>query len=136
MSAYNFFEITCDWPGCYARFESHRTKVTEARADAAKNGWSRVAGLIDLCGTQEQKRHTYQPGATEWRGCAARTDHLPVVKPASKGYQWLSCTCGWVYESQYSWIVKGQVSLGSTRLQWEKHVEDELKKEADYSKTD
>lgn len=124
MTAYASVKIWCDWPGCYARIDTSRARVADARVDAARHGWKRVAGMLDLCGPSEQADNEYGLLDTRgWRNCAARTDHRPVIKPAGKGDVKLSCVCGWSYESPHAWARKGTVVRSSAAFHWQQHAE-------------
>jgi hypothetical protein len=125
MSAYTKVTVACDWPDCYGRIETHRWRITEARADAAKNGWKQISG-IDLCGAKEQA-DKYDNSRYSLNGHAARTDHLPVVKQSRKGHVMLSCSCGWVRKSEYSWQKEGEVARSMVDHYWSGHVKEALK---------
>lgn len=127
MSAYAFVNVSCDRPDCYARFESHRTKVTEARQDAAKQGWRHIAGM-DFCGPKE-KAEQYSTTSYGWNGCAELDDHLPIVTTARKGEVKLSCKCGWIYTPKYSWERPGEVPRSSAEFRWSEHVRNDTKEE-------
>ena len=131
MSAYTKVTITCDWPDCYGRIETHFSKITEARKWAAKFGWVRVGG-VDLCGAKEQAE-TYDSDKRTLHGHAARTDHLPVTKFSQKGMVMLSCSCGWTKPAEYSWQKEGEVSGHMAGHYWSKHVKETLKASADES---
>jgi hypothetical protein len=123
VSARAYVEVSCDWPRCYARIDTHFNKATEARAWAAKQGWKSLAGQVDVCGSPEQaeKYSSYGPS---WNGHAGRTDHAPVVKASTKGYVKLSCVCAWDYVAPYSWQPAGACSRDMVGHYWGEHVEE------------
>lgn len=124
MTAWKFVDISCNWPGCYAKIDTHFSTATEARAWAAKQGWKLLPGGIDVCGSPEQAE-TYSRQGPDWRGHANRTDHMPVVKPSAKGYVRLSCApCGWKAVAEYSWHPEGCVPRHSIDYRWGKHIEE------------
>jgi hypothetical protein len=127
MTANVRVHIRCDYPGCYCQFESYERTATAARAEATKNGWTRVAGL-DFCGKPEQAvGWTHREEAKGWGGHAALTDHLPQVKPIprNKGYVRLSCSCGWEYVPEWKW--QAGALLTSVDYKWGEHVEQATK---------
>jgi hypothetical protein len=125
MSHSAFIKIWCDWPGCYARIETSRIKISEARQDAEKRGWVRRAGLVDLCGPKTEAER-YCSDEPTWQGCATRTDHMPSVTTYRKGDIRLSCSCGWVVEKRYSWDIEGVVQRSLADYRWQSHVKDSL----------
>lgn len=122
MSARPTVVVRCDWPGCYSKVDTHFGRVIEARRWAAKQGWKRLAGGVDVCGSPE--RAEYSPDGLRWNNHAARTDHAPLVKPSRKGYAKLSCSCGWQYVSPYSWYPEGAASRGMVAHYWAEHVKE------------
>ena len=126
MTASAFVKLHCDWPDCYARYETYKTRVTEARKSAAGHGWKYVSGL-DLCGPREQaEQYTAEDNLRALNGHATRTDHGPVIKPAAKGYVKLSCLCGWVYAGSYSWEKPGEATRTSAYVYWRAHAKEAL----------
>lgn len=126
MTASAFVKIHCDWPDCCARIETHKTRVTDARKSAAGNGWTYVSG-VDLCGSRDQaEQYTADRDLRALKGHAARADHGPVIRPGAKGYVKLSCRCGWVYASSYSWEKPGEVARTSADFRWRTHVKEAL----------
>lgn len=120
MGHYILTEITCDWPGCYARARNYGPKLTDARKKAADHGWKNVASLLDFCGTKEQAEPYSDDGAS-WGGHAGREDHMPIVKNAAKGRVTLACLCGWKYVGEYSWE-GGTVYRGGAIFRWGNHM--------------
>jgi hypothetical protein len=126
VTASAFVKIHCDWPDCYARIETYKTRVTEARKSVAGHGWKYVSGF-DLCGSREQaEQYITDHDLRALKGHATREDHGPVIKPAVKGYVKLSCLCGWVYASSYSWERPGEVARTSADFRWRAHVKEAL----------
>lgn len=120
MTAYLRVHVVCNFPGCYCRFESYDATMTDARASAAKSGWSRVAGL-DFCGKPEQALGwAADEKSKDWRGHSSQKDHLPATKSIVKGEVRLSCSCGWVYEPEHKW--QRGCALSLVEIRWGQHV--------------
>ncbi len=116
--------IRCDRPNCYARIETSWPKTTKARAEAARQGWTTVAGLIDLCGRPDQAG-IYTTGGENWRGHAHSEDHYPTVKPVRNRQVALSCRCGWKYESPHHHdLGSNTLYRSSAAFRWAQHVEE------------
>jgi len=134
VTASAFFMIWCEWPGCHAAIDTSETKAADARAYAAKQGWTRAAGM-DLCGSSEQAGE-FSTGGPGWKGHASDQVHRPIVKAAGKNIAGLaevtlSCKCGWTVPAEHSWETAGRYSRSIAGLRWRDHV-----KEASVSPTD
>jgi len=126
VTASAFVRLYCDWPDCGARIETYKTRAADARKYAAGHGWKYVSG-VDLCGSREQaEQYTASHDLHTLHGHATREDHGPVIKPGAKGYVKLSCRCGWVYTSSYSWERPGEATRTSADYRWRAHVKEAL----------
>lgn len=129
MTTYAPIVVICDWPECYVKIDTRKTKMADARKNASEQGWTRAAGM-DFCGKLEQAEKYSQDGDT-WQGHAARTDHRPVIKPGKVGYVKLSCLCGWTYKSPYYWTENDECPRSLIDLRWKAHVVDAEKSETE-----